>query len=237
MHTSSHLTSALRTGRLARRASAFGLAIGLALPLGAIWDGASAPTAQALTTAMGGLMQPLSAVDPQGSPDAEGSASAAGTDDAAAQAELAAALAAAQAAAEQAARTWHVPVDTYYLSSLFGEMRYSGPHIGLDFAGNDGRPVLAARHGVVTQSGWEDGYGFAVAIDHGDGHATKYAHLAQQPLVAVGQPVVGGQHLGFVGSTGDSTGPHLHFELLSHGQRIDPASVISIPPSRGMTAP
>lgn len=139
-------------------------------------------------------------------------------------------------AAVAAAEAWHVPVSTYYISSPFGEMRYSGPHIGLDFAGNNGKPVVAARHGVVTQAGWEGGYGFAVTIDHRDGHSTKYAHLAQQPLVTVGQEVVGGQEIGYVGSTGDSTGPHLHFELLSFGQRIDPYLVINIPPSQGLAA-
>lgn len=136
----------------------------------------------------------------------------------------------------KAAETWHVPVATYYISSPFGEPRYSGPHIGLDFAGNNGAPVLAARHGVVTQAGWEGGYGFAVTIDHGDGHTTKYAHLAYQPIVAVGDQVSGGQEIGIVGNTGDSTGPHLHFELLSFGQRIDPYLVINIPPRQGLEA-
>lgn len=242
MDISSHLTSALRTGRLTRRASAFGLAAGLALPLVAAANGAHAVTAEALTTVVNEAVPQLSLVAGTAETPAADVVvvNAATSPVTAAQAELAAALAAAEAARaaeELAARTWHVPVATYYISSPFGEMRYSGPHIGLDFAGNDGKPVLAARHGLVTQAGWEDGYGFAVAVDHGDGHSTKYAHLAGQPLVAVGQQVVGGQQLGNVGSTGDSTGPHLHFELLSYGQRIDPASVISIPPSQGLTAP
>lgn len=216
-----HLTSALRTGRMAQRAAAFGLVAALGLPAGAAWEGgetgfaaATAPTAAAQSAPATGTADEAAA-------------------NAAAQA-AAAQAAAEQAAAEEAARAWHVPVDTYYISSPFGEMRYSGPHIGLDFAGNDGRPVLAARHGVVTNAGWEGGYGFAVTVDHGDGHTTKYAHLAQQPLVAVGQQVVGGQQVGFVGSTGDSTGPHLHFELRSHGQLIDPMSVIPMAPSQGL---
>lgn len=242
MDISSHLTSALRTGRLTRRASAFGLVAGLALPLVAAANGANAVTAPAATTVVSEVFQQLSLTSqtPAGSNSGGVTVNAAVSQANLAQAELAAALAAAEAARaaeELAARTWHVPVATYYISSPFGEMRYSGPHIGLDFAGNDGKPVVAARHGVVTQAGWEDGYGFAVAVDHGDGHSTKYAHLAEQPLVAVGQQVVGGQQLGNVGNTGDSTGPHLHFELLSYGQRIDPASVIAIPPSQGLTAP
>lgn len=222
-----HLTAALRTGRMAQRAAAFGLAAGLALPAGAAWqDGETARIWAVPNTAS--LQQVQNAAT-----DVEAEAAAAA---AVAAAAAKAAEEAAAKAAEEAARTWHVPVGVYYISSPFGEMRYSGPHIGLDFAGNDGVPVVAARHGVVTQAGWEGGYGYAVTVDHGDGHSTKYAHLAAQPLVVVGQPVVGGQHMGFVGSTGDSTGPHLHFELRSYGQPIDPGLVIAIPPTQGIAA-
>lgn len=220
-----HLTAALRTGRMAQRAAAFGLAAGLALPAGAAWQDGETAQSWAARTATSVQQVQAAATDPE----AEAAAAAAVAAAAAKAAEEAAAK-----AAEEAARTWHVPVGVYYISSPFGEMRYSGPHIGLDFAGNDGVPVVAARHGVVTQAGWEGGYGYAVTVDHGDGHATKYAHLAAQPLVAVGQPVVGGQHVGFVGSTGDSTGPHLHFEVQRHGQPIDPALVMAIPPTAGI---
>lgn len=222
-----HLTAALRTGRMAQRAAAFGLAAGLALPAGAAWqDGENGPAWSARTVASVQQVQDAAT-------DAEAQAAA---EAAVAAAAARAAEEAAAKAAEEAARTWHVPVGVYYISSPFGEMRYSGPHIGLDFAGNDGVPVVASRHGVVTQAGWEGGYGYAVTVDHGDGHSTKYAHLAAQPLVAVGQPVVGGQHMGFVGNTGDSTGPHLHFELRRHGQPIDPGLVIAIPPTQGLAA-
>lgn len=139
-----------------------------------------------------------------------------------------------QAAA--AAKVWHVPVASYYISSDFAEMRENGPHIGLDFAGTEGKPVVSARHGVVTEAGWHGGYGFRVTIDHGDGHATRYGHLANDPKVAVGDAVVGGQVIGYVGSTGDSTGPHLHFELHSHGRYIDPMLVLDIPRVRGDAA-
>lgn len=222
-----HLTAALRTGRMAQRAAAFGLAAGLALPAGAAWHDGETPATWASGSAAS-VQQVLQATTPA---ESQAVAEAAVAAAAAKAAEEAAAK-----AAEEAARTWHVPVGVYYISSPFGEMRYSGPHIGLDFAGNNGVPVVAARHGVVTGAGWEGGYGFVVTVDHGDGHATKYAHLASQPIVAVGQQVVGGQQLGNVGNTGDSTGPHLHFEVLLHGQPIDPATVIAIPPTQGMAA-
>jgi murein DD-endopeptidase MepM/ murein hydrolase activator NlpD len=135
--------------------------------------------------------------------------------------------------AQEAAKVWHVPVATYYISSDFAEMRDNGPHIGLDFAGTEGKPVVAARHGLITEAGWHGGYGFRVTIDHGDGHTTRYGHLANDPKVAVGDRVVGGQVIGYMGSTGDSTGPHLHFELHSYGTYIDPMRVIDIPRTRG----
>lgn len=139
-------------------------------------------------------------------------------------------------AAQEAARTWHVPVAIYYISSDFGEMRETGPHAGLDFAGVEGKPVVAAKHGVVTESGWHAGYGFRVTIDHGDGLATRYGHLAEPPKVAVGQAVVGGEVVGKLGNTGDSTGPHLHFELMQGGKHIDPESVMGIPANRGLAS-
>ena len=148
-------------------------------------------------------------------------------------------LAAAQAAreaAEVAARAWHIPVGSYYISSEFGEVREDEIHAGLDFAGREGAPVLAARHGVVTESGWHGGYGFKVSIDHGDGHVTKYGHLAAESSVRVGDAVVGGQALGLLGNTGDSTGPHLHLELLREGKHIDPRSVIDIPDNRDLVS-
>lgn len=138
--------------------------------------------------------------------------------------------------AREDAKVWHIPVASYYISSDFAEMRDNGPHIGLDFAGTEGKPVVAARHGVITEAGWHGGYGFRVTIDHGDGHTTRYGHLANDPKVTVGQAVVGGQVIGYVGSTGDSTGPHLHFELHSYGTYIDPMLVMDIPRTRGDAA-
>lgn len=139
-------------------------------------------------------------------------------------------------AAQEAARTWHVPVAVYYISSEFGEVRETGPHAGVDFAGVEGKPVVAARHGVVTESGWHAGYGYRVTIDHGEGLSTRYGHLAEPPKVAVGQSVVGGEVVGKLGNTGDSTGPHLHFELMRDGKQIDPAEAIRFPVNRGLAS-
>lgn len=139
-------------------------------------------------------------------------------------------------AAQEAARTWHVPVAVYYISSEFGEMRDTGPHAGVDFAGVEGKPVVAAKHGVVTESGWHGGYGYRVTIDHGEGLTTRYGHLAAPPEVAVGQAVVGGEVVGELGNTGDSTGPHLHFELMRDDQYVDPAEFIRFPANRGLAS-
>jgi len=150
--------------------------------------------------------------------------------------EAAAHLEAAREAARQAteaAQTWHVPVASYYISSDFAEMRDEGPHIGLDFAGTEGKPVVAARHGTVTEAGWQGGYGYRVVIDHGSDLTTLYGHLVADPRVSVGQAVVGGEVIGYVGSTGDSTGPHLHFELRHGGAHVDPMAVFDIPRTRG----
>lgn len=139
-------------------------------------------------------------------------------------------------AAQEAARTWHVPVAVYYISSEFGEIRDTGPHAGVDFAGVEGKPVVAARHGVVTESGWHGGYGYRVTIDHGHGITTRYGHLADPPKVGVGQEVVGGEVVGKLGNTGDSTGPHLHFELMQDGKYVDPAQTIRFPANRGLVS-
>ena len=98
--------------------------------------------------------------------------------------------------------------------------------MAIDLAGPEGQDVFAARSGTVVAAGWEDGYGFTVTIDHGDGHTTKYGHMMSQPLVSAGQHVSGGQPIGYLGTTGDSTGPHLHLELKLNGASIDPSSLI-----------
>jgi hypothetical protein len=96
-------------------------------------------------------------------------------------------------------------------------------HFGIDIAGRMGNLIFAADHGVVVYAGWNDhGYGEMVVIDHGSGWQTLYAHLSQVNVVC-GQEVYQGDTIGFMGSTGKSTGPHLHFEMRSDDYgRVNP---------------
>jgi murein DD-endopeptidase MepM/ murein hydrolase activator NlpD len=88
-------------------------------------------------------------------------------------------------------------------------------HFGIDIAGDLGNPIFAADHGVVVYAGWNDyGYGEMIVIDHGSGWQTLYGHLNQVNVVC-GQEVYQGDTIGLMGSTGKSTGPHLHFEMRS----------------------
>ena len=101
--------------------------------------------------------------------------------------------------------------------------QWYGYHPGIDIAPPYGTPIGAAHSGVVTFVGWEDGYGMHVEVAQLDGYVTTYSHMSAF-TVKVGQLVLAGQQLGNVGSTGYSTGPHLHFEVhLPGGQRTDPA--------------
>ncbi|HXF81432.1 MAG TPA: peptidoglycan DD-metalloendopeptidase family protein, partial [bacterium] len=95
-------------------------------------------------------------------------------------------------------------------------------HTGQDIAAPYGAPVVAAADGRVIYTGWFGGYGRIVVLDHGEGVSTLYAHLSQI-LARSGQAVRKGQAIGRVGSTGYSTGPHVHFEVRVHGTPIDPA--------------
>ncbi len=94
-------------------------------------------------------------------------------------------------------------------------------HTGLDFRGSVGEPVRATATGTVTTAGWSGGYGKMVEIDHGNGLSTRYGHLSEID-VSVGQHVKIGQTIGRLGSTGRSTGPHLHYETRIDGDAVDP---------------
>jgi len=94
-------------------------------------------------------------------------------------------------------------------------------HSGIDFKGPKGQPILAAAGGRVTHAGWKSGYGKAVEITHGNGLMTRYAHLSRID-VAAGQRIEQGIQLGAMGSTGRSTGTHLHFEVRLNGRAINP---------------
>ena len=124
------------------------------------------------------------------------------------------------------------PVASYvYVSSRFGLRVHpitgqKKSHTGIDIASNQGTAVYASDGGSVTLAGWNGGYGNCIMIDHGNGYVTLYGHLSSIS-VSVGQTVSQGATIGAVGSTGNSTGPHLHFEVLKNGTRIDPEQFFS----------
>jgi murein DD-endopeptidase MepM/ murein hydrolase activator NlpD len=94
-------------------------------------------------------------------------------------------------------------------------------HQGLDIAAPIGTPIMASRAGTVIFAGWQGGYGNFVLIDHGGGYVTGYGHQSRLGTT-VGADVARGQVIGFVGSTGHSTGPHCHFEVRVNGHQQNP---------------
>lgn len=94
-------------------------------------------------------------------------------------------------------------------------------HSGVDVAAPSGTPILAPADGIVSYANWRGGYGLSVSVDHGGGVQTRFGHMSRL-AVYPGERVVRGQILGLVGSTGRSTGPHLHYEMRYNGQAIDP---------------
>jgi murein DD-endopeptidase MepM/ murein hydrolase activator NlpD len=122
------------------------------------------------------------------------------------------------------------PVEDGWLSSKYGKRNdpFTGKqefHKGLDFAGKKGSVVNVVGDGVVTWAGERSGYGDMVEVSHGNGYVTRYAHN-QKHLVKVGDTVRKGQQIAQMGSTGRSTGPHVHFEVLRDGKTVNPAKYI-----------
>lgn len=120
------------------------------------------------------------------------------------------------------------PLARAALTSRFGAARPSSDggtraHAGVDLAAPIGSPVQAAMAGRVSAAGWAGGYGLLVVVDHGGGLQTRYAHLSRIGVVA-GQQIHQGDTVGLVGSTGHSTGPHLHYELRQDGRPLNPLS-------------
>lgn len=118
------------------------------------------------------------------------------------------------------------PVQDGWISSYFGRRAdpftgYSAVHKGLDFAGAEGTKVSTVAAGLVTFAGDRSGFGEMVEINHGNGLATRYCHN-ERVLVKQGDMVRKGQEVALMGSTGHSTGPHLHFEVLKNGAQVDP---------------
>ncbi len=125
----------------------------------------------------------------------------------------------------------HMPVMGARVNSHFGTRRdpFTGRlarHTGLDIPAGHGTPILASGGGRVISAGYKGAYGQAVVIDHGDGLATLYGH-ASKLLVRPGEIVMPQQKIALVGSTGRSTGPHLHFEVIRKGQRVEPRQYLA----------
>ncbi len=118
------------------------------------------------------------------------------------------------------------------ITSSFGETRISEssggsrPHLGIDIAAPSGTPIVAPADGVVISAGREAEYGRLVSIDHGHGYTTVYGHL-KDIHVKMGDRIKAGQSLGTVGSTGKTTGPHLHYEVRFHGRPVNPYSYLT----------
>ena len=109
--------------------------------------------------------------------------------------------------------------------------RWGRMHKGIDIANNVGTPIFAAKDGVIAFAGWSSGYGYLVEMSHGDGSTTRYAHSSRL-LVKKGQMVPQGTRISLMGSTGRSTGPHLHFEIRRPGgAALDPMAML--PARRG----
>ncbi len=126
------------------------------------------------------------------------------------------------------------PANDDFISSGFGYRSdpFNGAaafHAGLDFKGPIGAPIYAAAKGVVTFVGMRQGYGRCIEIDHGNGLTTRYAHMSRF-ATAVGQQVAAGNLIGAIGSSGRSTGPHLHFEVRIHDRPVNPRPFLEAAP-------
>ena len=128
--------------------------------------------------------------------------------------------------------TWRVPINYTAFTSAFG-YRYHPldgvwrMHYGVDLAAPKGTPIYATRSGKVTTASYNSSAGYYVSINHGDGYASIYMHMTHY-IVSSGQYVEAGQVIGYCGSTGGSTGPHLHFGISYNGTYVNPANYISI---------
>lgn len=129
-------------------------------------------------------------------------------------------------------KTWLIPCNYtrfsspfgYRIHPVYGDWRF---HYGVDLSASSGTPIVATRSGVVTYATYSWSGGYYVTIDHQDGFSSKYLHMTHY-IVSPGQKVSAGQIIGYVGSTGTSTGPHLHFSILYNGSHVNPANYINI---------
>ena len=124
------------------------------------------------------------------------------------------------------------PITKGWTSSYYGKRTdpFTGKlamHKGMDFAGKEGSEIIAVASGVVTWAGDRYGYGELIEVNHGNGYTTRYGHNAEL-LVEVGDSVVKGQAISHMGSTGRSTGPHVHFEVLKNDRQINPSKFVAV---------
>lgn len=121
------------------------------------------------------------------------------------------------------------PIRGAVITSGYGPRRLFGRsfHKGIDFGAPTGTPIYATGAGIVTYSGWMRGYGNLVEVDHGNGYVTRYGH-ASRLLVSVGEQIQVNQHIAAVGSTGDSTGSHLHYEVIYQNQHKNPSTYLAM---------
>ncbi|MFF1452838.1 M23 family metallopeptidase [Streptomyces sp. NPDC058274] len=207
-----------RTSRLRTRAAVLAVGLGASVALGtgvAAAAGTTLDSSAAGTTA--GALQTQAAAQAKAAADAKKAAATTK-----------------QTAAKKAA-SWIDPVKKYTLSASFAQAgnMWSSTHSGQDFAVSTGTQVMAAHGGTVVKAGGNgagDGpaYGNAVVIKHGNGTYSQYAHLSRID-VKVGQVVSTGQHIALSGSTGNSSGPHLHFEIRTtpnYGSAVDPVAFL-----------
>ena len=127
---------------------------------------------------------------------------------------------------------WLLPIQYTEFSSPFGNRIHPVEgetkfHSGVDLSAPAGTPIVAARSGTVEVASYDDSSGYYVSIDHLDGYDTRYLHM-QKHIVKPGQFVVAGQIIGYCGSTGVATGPHLHFSVYRNGTAVNPADYIDI---------
>ena len=125
---------------------------------------------------------------------------------------------------------WVNPLSSIYVTSAYGyrwhpTQGYYSFHSGVDLAAGYGTPIYAAHSGVVTEAAYSSVYGYYVVINHGDGYSTLYGHMTNY-CVSAGQGVAAGQTIGYVGSTGWSTGPHLHYTVYYNGSTVNPMGFI-----------
>ena len=119
---------------------------------------------------------------------------------------------------------WFSSLYGYRTDPISGNREF---HLGLDLAGRSGMPVTSVASGIVTWSGPNQGYGNLIEISHGNGYVTRYAHNREN-LVNVGERVEKGEMIAIMGSTGRSTGTHVHFEVVKNGRHINPRNYISL---------